>query len=87
MTLEGVFTLAMRGRLFDVSVNFDVEPTGEIFDVSPGNDHASPNVKNPFTRRVWTTSKEVRWESRPDATDDASRILCEPALREATHDA
>ncbi len=46
---EAVFTLVTRSRVFDVGVKnlFDIEPNGGIFDVSPKNDRASPNVKTP----------------------------------------
>ena len=44
----GVFTLVTRGRAFDVSVkNLALNPMVGIFDVSPENDCASPNVKTP----------------------------------------
>ncbi len=43
---QGVFTLVTRGRFFLTSASkLNMEPNGEIFDVSPENDRASPNVK------------------------------------------
>ena len=47
-TLEVFFTLVTRGRFFLRSASkFDTEANGEIFDVSPENDLASPNVETP----------------------------------------
>ncbi len=42
---KGVFTLVTRSRVLTSASKFNIEPNGEIFDVSPENDHASPNVK------------------------------------------
>ncbi len=40
-----VFTLVTRGSFLTSASNFNIEPNGEIFDVSPENDRASPNMK------------------------------------------
>ncbi len=43
-----VFTLAMRGVFLTSASKFNIEPNDGIFDVSPENDRASPNVKTSF---------------------------------------
>ncbi len=48
-----VFTLVTRGRFLTSASKFSIEANGEIFDVSPENDHTSPNVKTHYTGS-WT---------------------------------
>ncbi len=49
-TRKAVFTLVTLGRFMTSASKFYIEPCGGIFDVSPENDCASPNVKTPKTR-------------------------------------
>lgn len=52
---EAVFTLMTCRRLFDLAASkFITESNGRIFDVSPENKHASPNVKTTrLLHSVW----------------------------------
>ncbi len=47
-TVEAVFTLVTRGQFLTSASKINIEPNGDIFDVSPENDRASPNVKTPL---------------------------------------
>ncbi len=52
----------------------NIEPNGEIFDVSPENDRASPNVKNPEIRDL------VLMSNIPPLTS-ASKCNIEPNVK------